>query len=326
MTPAPLSKVIQVVAQATSYHPERNRIQIVERINGVMGMLYRIPAFRQNNCRVEDCTLTRTFTEHCVGCAPRTFVGVVMPAGVTNITELRCNDVLFELTNSRVPGGCGPSRGWNCPPRAERLTPRLLEADIPECRDSRVLTFLSTEIAADCGKPVGARYADMNGREVREDVVLGTSPAGTSTSVLGLLELSFPERSGWIQVETQDGAGLGRYHPSIYSPVHEWFRLEGVGCGVKIGYRGTREPMPVVFDTDMVPFSDAAHWRLAIKAYDNIDSMELESNQIAALNRIMQSLAAVNEADLSAKNLNFNTTLLPETSKRMLSTGRALRR
>ena len=322
MTPAPLSKVIQVVARATSFHPERNRAQIVERINGVMGMLYRIPAFRVNNCKVDDCALTRTFTEHCVGCAPRSFTGVVMPSGVHNITELRCNDVMFDLTPSRVPGGCGGGR--HCPPRAERLTPRLLEADIP-CGDSRVVTFLSTEIAADCDKPVGARYADMNGREAREDVVLGTSPSGTSTSVLAFLDISFPERRGWIEVGTQNGALLGRYHPSIYSPVHEWFRLEGVGCGVKIGYRGTREPMPVVFDSDMVPFSDDAHWRLAIKAYDNLDVMELEPNQINGLNRILQSLAAVNAEDLAAKNLNFTSTLMPETAKRMFSTGRALR-
>lgn len=323
MTPAPLSKVIRVVATITRFDPVGNRTQVVELINGVMGMLYRHPAFRANNCRVDDCVMTQTFTEHCTGCAPRAFTGAVMPAGVHNITELRADNMMFDITHARVPGGC--SNGKRCLPRAERLTPRLLESDIP-CRDGRIVTFLSTDLANDCGKPVGVRYADMNNREVREDVILGTSPVGTSRSVLAFLEISLPERNGWIQVETADGAQLGRYHPSIYSPVHEWFRLESSGCGLKLGYRGTREPLPVVFDTDMVPFSDSAHWRIALKAYETLDVLELEPNQINRLSQILQSLSAINTQDLEAKTLNFTENLLPETSRRVMATARVMQR
>jgi hypothetical protein len=41
MTPAPLSKVIRVVAKATSKDPVANRDEIVDLINGTLDMLYR---------------------------------------------------------------------------------------------------------------------------------------------------------------------------------------------------------------------------------------------------------------------------------------------
>ncbi len=335
MTPAPLSKVIRVVATATNYNPERNRAQILELINGVMGMLYRTPAWRQNYCQAEQCTLVTTFTEYCRNPCPAGFLAVVIPPGISNIREIRVNDIMYQITEERVSVGCRGIYPYNsrngryprsiaCEPKAERLKPRLLERDIPNC-DNRVVSFRS-DSDKDCGKSVGVRYINGNGDEVREDLILSTSPVSTSVSVIEFLEISFPERQGWMVVETAEGKPLGRYHPSIYSPVHEWFRLQSGCCGLKASFRGIQEPVPFLFDTDMVPFSDPPLWRAALKAYDHIDSMELDGAQNAGLARIYSFLNAVTTEDLSAKNMNFNTLLLPESGRQMLGTGRLFSR
>ncbi len=80
--------------------------------------------------------------------------------------------------------------------------------------------------------------------------------------------------------------------------------------------------MPYVFDTDMVPFSDITLWTLAYKAFQHLGSMELTGAQIAALARIYSQLTAVTNEDLSAKEHNFTTRLLPESGRAMQSTGR----
>lgn len=318
---APLSKVLKTVASITGYDAVLNRGTLVEKINGVLSMLYRNEDTRLNYFQVEDCTLACFNTEHCQNEGLKHFLGVVIPAGVRNIHELRVNDTMLEITAKRVPIRCAPryvARG--CPPAAEHLRPRLLEKDIPACGSRRV-AFSSTS-KQDEGCLVGVRYADLNGSEVREDIVLSPSPMSTSTSVAAFLEITFPERCGFIIVSSEEGDILGKYHPSIYEPVHEWFRL-ATGCaGMKVGYRALREPYPVVFDTDKVPFSDIVLWRMAIQCYNNLDSMELTNSQASQLNRLWVQLAEVSNQDLNSKNLNFTHRLMPDTSEAVMATGR----
>ena len=328
MTPAPLSRVIKVVAEASKYDPVRNRQEIVSIINGCLAMLFRTPATRLNYFNVDGCAISGAYSEQCLTYQPGTFLGVVIPCNISNIREIRSDSTFFEISEARVDNRCLQTARYydysnsrrQCQPIAEHLPMRLLEADIP-CTSGRVITFRSCN-KEDCEKLVGVRYLDMNGREQREDIVLANFPMSTSVSVSTFLDISFPEREGWITVETAEGNLLGRYHPSIFTPQHEWYKLQ-FGCpGARISYRGIREPMPLVFDTDMVPFSDSTLWRLALKAYDFLDVMTLTSEENAALARIYAQLSAVTSEDLAARNHNFNNLLLPETGKAMLSTGR----
>jgi len=334
MTPAPLSKVIRVVAKATSKDPVANRDEIVDLINGTLDMLYRTESLVWLYFKADGCAITETFTENCRNGAFTCFTGVVMPAQLQNIRELRADAYKYEITAKRVATDFALGRDYltgsdyplvrGCELKAEHLPPRLLARDIPS-NDSRVVTFRS-DSQEDCGKLIGVKYYDLNNREQRIDIVLGPGRVSTGTSVGEFVEIVFPERCGWITVETDNGTELGRYHPSILTPVHEWFRLQGTLPGRKIHYYGLREPMPLVFDTDLAPFSDNTLWRLALKAYEHVDTLELTAGQQQGLNRIYASLAAVTAADQRNDNMNFNTLLMPESGRTMLSTGRAMMR
>ena len=322
MTPAPLSKVIRVVAKATSKDPVTDREQLVDLINGTLELLYRTESLVWLYFKDDGCVITENFTENCRNGPCTNFTGVVMPPQVHNVRELNTDGWQYEITQKRVNSG-DYRQSQNCPRKAEELPPRLLAHDIPSCGDSRVVTFRSDR-QEDCGKLIGVRYYDLNNREQRVDMVLGPNRVATESSVGEFVEIVFPERCGWITVETDNGVELGRYHPSILTPVHQWFRLQATCTGIKTHYYGLKEPMPLVFDTDLVPFSDVPLWRLALKAFEHVDSMELTGAQQQGLARVYASLAAVTAADQRNDNMNFNTLLFPESGKAMLSTGRAM--
>lgn len=329
MTPAPLSKVIKLVAGLKARQLPRDRQEVVDLINGVLELLYRTPSLMNLYFQENGCSIAQRFTEPCRNnCATSTdFMGVVMPAMVRNIREIRGDFFAYELTAEKVYPMCaspvyGPG-GFANIPKAEQLPLRLLERDIPRCHDGRRVTFQSSD-PEDCGEAVGVAYLDFNGREQREDLVLSpTSPVVTSYSVAEFLEIVFPDRRGWMSVSTEDGTPLGRYHPSVMVPQHEWFRLESACCGMKLQWRGLREPTPLVFDTDRAPFSDTPLWRLALKAYEFMDVMELTAAQSQGLQRIYIQLAAVSDADINAAKLNFTRVIEPSNTRAALGTGRA---
>jgi len=321
MKPAPLARVLKVVGSITG---KTDRADLLDTVNGVLEMLYRDANLLWKYFKAEGCRQITVFNEPCRNrnSGPVSFQAVVMPANVVNVRELSYDGIPFRITEARVDPSCYTSNS-GCELPAEHLPPRLLERDIPECGDSGQVTFRS-DCTTDCGKLVGVRYLDRNGDEQREDIELSTSRVATSLSVAQFLEITFPERDGFITVETVDGVRLGQYHPSIYIPIHEWFRFS-FGChGSAIQYRGLNTLEPVVFDTDPVPFSDSFLWRLAIKAYDHIDSMELTSGQNNGLARIYAQLGNVGVADLSNENANFNVTLHSNLTKTTLGTARLL--
>lgn len=316
MIPGPVSKVIATVGRLTG---EPDRVRSLATINGILQFLYRDENLLWLYFKAQGCRPVDSFEEQCRNCVntwnPKTFHGVVMPAGVHNIRELRRDGFDIEITEERVERNCNQ---WEFRPRAEHMPPRLLEKDPCGSR----LVYFQSDCQEDCGKLIGVEYLDMNATPQREDVVLGTAPSGMSLSVGAFMNITFPERRGYIKVTTAEGQELGHYHPSILVPTHEWFRLSTACNGQLINYRGLKEPHELVNDTDMVPFSDEPLWKLALKAYQFMDAMDLTPGQTNALARIFAQLASVNVADLKADNMNFNLTLFPETSRSALATGR----
>ena len=322
MNPAPLARVLKVVGIITG---KSIRADLVEMVNGVLEMIYRDENLLWKYFKADGCRSVTTFYEPCQNRAAVAFKAIVMPPNVINVRELTMDGVPFRITEERVDPTCWAYTRSKCDLPAEHMPPRLLEADIPLCNDSGQVTFRS-DCTADCGKLVGVRYLDRNGNEQREDIELSTSRTPTSVSVVQFLEITFPEREGTITVETVDGFRLGCYHPSIFIPLHEWFRLT-LGCsGSVMQYRGLSTLAPVVFDTDPVPFSDSYLWRLAIKAYENVDSMELTPGQNNGLTRIYNQLGRVGVADLATENANFNTVIPSNLAKTTLGAARTLSR
>jgi len=320
MIPGQVSKVLNVVSKISG---STDRSENLAKINEVLQLLYRDPNLMWLYFKAEGCAPVHYFQEPCRNCNvlffnPTSFYGVVIPSGVNNITELRRDGFEIEITEERVNARC-----WWDPSfmRAEHLPPRLLERD--PC-GSRQVFFQSCgdNCCDDQGKLVGVEYIDLKGGHQREDIELGISPAGTSLSVGRFISITFPERSGVMKVTSSEGAVLGLYHPSILIPIHEWYRFNQACPGSLISYRGLREPVDLVFDTDMVPFSDVPLWRLGIRAAQYIDTMELTPGQSNGLARIHAQLAAVGVSDSDAHKKNFNTLLFPVTSKNALTTAR----
>lgn len=330
MTPAPLSMVLEEVARLMNKALPRDRAEVLSKINGARQLLWRNEAFRLSYFKARGCARAEHFQRYCRNCSPLPSgsVGVVLPPHVMNPTELMADFVSFNITSGQIIPVCWPWSQWRSMrgderPRAERMPPRLLERDIPSvCGDSRRVSFRS-DADCDCGRPVGVRYTDLNGREKREDLILSTTPVLTSVSVGEFLEITFPQRSGWIVVETEDGHPLGRYHPSIYVPQHEWFQLEILCPNVNIQWRAQKEPTRLVFDTDMVEFSDGPMWELALKVLEYQPRTNLTSTEQSNMARIYEALGRVSDADMDAKKKNFVTAAVPASSQASLATARA---
>lgn len=317
MIPGPVSKVLSVIRRITGKQDDTENLMT---LNGVLEFLYRDENMMWLYFKVDGCRPLLTFREpcrnSCIG-PSKIFNGIVIPAGIKNIRELRHDGGKIDITEARVDPACYYNRRSYQHPRAEHLPPRFLERD-----PDGSLIFFQSDCDEDCGLPVGAEYIDLTNNEQREDVVLGSAPSGTSLSVGQFTSLSFPERRGTITVTNVDGCVIGKYHPSILTPVHEWFRLDW-GCpGQRISYRGLREPLGLVYPTDMVPFSDQPLWRLALKAYEMLDATELTSGQTNGLARIMAQLSSVGVADAAASKRNLNVVLQPDSSMSALGTGR----
>jgi hypothetical protein len=323
-----------MLARLTGKTLPADREWLVTRANSVLQLMWRTPSTLQLHFRERGCSVARMFTESCLTCstAPRQFAGVVLPPNVMNVTELMADYCPFEITNEPVPPQCLPWGSWvnhgagqPLNPRAEIMPARLLEAQIPLCNDSRRVTFQS-DSPLDCGKPVGTEYTELTGRPMREDVILAIHPVATSMSVAEFSSITFPDRCGWITVATEDGAILGRYHPSVYVPRHEWFRLEVMVPGWRVQWRGVKEPIPLVFDSDTVPFADEPMWRLALQADKYLDQMDLTDSQSQHLSRIYATLGRMTDADMDAAKKNFNIRMMPMGSHAALSTARAFTR
>jgi len=331
MTPAPFSKVLAMVAAIKGKALPADRQELADLVNGARQLLWRNEAFRLSYFKERGCAQTNGFGDYCRNCSwtPRNFVGMVLPPNVMNPTELTADFCSFNITTEQVIQRCWPWYQWRTMrpngderPRAERLPPRLLERDIPACGDSRRVFFRS-DSACDCGSLVGVRYTDLTGREMREDLVLSTAPVGTSLSVSEFLEITLPERQGWITVDTEDGQFLGRYHPSVYVPLHEWYKLEIWCPGIRIQWRAQKEPVPLVFDTDMVEFSDRPMWELAVQVLEMQSLSTLSPNEQQNLARIYEALGQVSNADMDAKKKSFNIAVTSGMSVAVSATARA---
>lgn len=318
-----LKRAVELVQKITG---EFDKAKTVETINSIRAMLFRSEAHRLKYFRVDDgCLPVRIFLDRCRSCQIRQFPGVVLPANVTHVTELRSEGFEIEITDSFVSSGCiagitgyvgagwPPSTDGRQCPLAEVLPLRWLEADPPACGER--IMFRSSQQEADCAS-VGVTYIDFNGDEQREDIPLTSAGSMTAYAVREFLEISFPPRNGHIEVSSEVSATkMGRYHPSIMAPRHKWLRLSVGVCAQVVTFRGYTEPYDLIDDTDLVEFGDLPTWRLAVKAYQFYDQAALTPEQERGLARILTQLAANNEADLRSENTPSVTPLIPVSAR-----------
>lgn len=314
-----LGKVLRIVAELDGMNVTSDRGILLTRVNSVRHMLYKNEAFREGFCTTEGCSVVECFREDCRNCSckPTIYTGIVLPSLVENVREIRKDGRNVEIQYSRVdPSGCC-SPCWQCLV-AEELPNRLLERDIPLDSNGRVV--FTAEDPADNGLIVGVRYVDFNGNEQRQDLVLSSNGVVTELSVLHFLEITFPERCGWIAVKTEDHIKLGRYHPSIYVPEHGHFRIRGTQPGDKMMWRALQYPYEVVFDTDPVEFGELIAWKVCLSVEGLLGQIDMTGSQRAGYAANLETLSGFFTSDLSAKNKSFHGRTMPRTRSGALGT------
>lgn len=316
MSPSQLSSVLRIVADLKGKDAVADRPYLVDLINEIRSMLHQDELTRRKFFTVSDaCTLGRTFRNPCRNqCAGTLFTGLVFAPQVVALTEIRTDSCDVRLTEKQVD----PCDGDPCL-SAEIMPDRWLEFDVPLEGGNRVI--FRNDDDKDNGALVGVTYYDQNGTEQREDIEVTTLGAMTRYSVTEFTHIAFPERCGWIKVETEDGSPLGRYHPSILVPRHKWVRLNRNMTGCKFTFRGIIDPMPLRFDTDLCEWGDKPTWKLAVRAQEFLDQVSLTPDQERGMNRIMAQLRAFSESQ-SLVDRNVSGRLTPSISRSSLSTGR----
>src|SRR6187431_464447 len=315
-----VSRVLKMVATLKGGRLPQDRQRLLGQINSVRQMLWNNEAFREGACRNDGCAIVECFREACRNCSckPIIYTGIVLPPGVTNITELLRDGQEVEIQYGRLdPDGCC-NKCYNCL-TAELLPQRLLERDTPWDSNGRIV--FHCDDPADTGLPVGVRYVDFAGREHRQDLELSESGVVTEVSVLQFLEITFPERCGWIRVRTEEGHPLGRYHPSIFVPKHTHFRIIGSNPGEAFMWKGLQEPYDLVFDSDPVEFSDLPKWKICLALEELLSQVEMTSGQRSGEANLTAKLAAFFASDLSAQNKTFSGRLMPRSRAAMFGAG-----
>lgn len=315
-----LAPVLSLVAEIDGDDPVRDRKMLLRRINSTRQLLWKMEAFREGACVENGCSVVELFREPCRNCScrPVYYTGIVFPPLVTNIREIMKDGREVQIQYARIhPQGCGGC--WDCL-IAEELPTRLLERDIPWDSNKRVVFRGSDPL--DNGLTVGVRYMDYNGHEQREDLELHEAGVVTSVSVMHFLEITFPDRCGWIEVTTEEGDKLGRYHPSINSPTHQHFRVNGTQCGDNLHWKALRERYNLVFDTDEVEFSDDPTWTVALALQKMVAQVDMTPSQRAGQADLTSKLSGFFTSDLSAQNKSFHGRVMPRT--RMGAMGTAM--
>lgn len=249
---------MSIISEFTGKSVKLDRQWLLGQVNEIRRAAWKQEATRQLYFRHADCECVECHYDDCVRCCGQ-FSAITLPQNVTNIQFLAINNIRIDVVNTPwVNGWCCSSCG--CLKAQIEVNRQPLKRPLPPRYLGRLR--IQAVSSADKGGLVGVKYVNRLGQIKREDIALNLQPgAMTSDSPSKVLELTFPERCGYIQVMTEDGYELGSYHPAIHSPSHLRIRLQGVRPGDLIQWEGFVEPHDLYFDTDQVEWSNPLDWK-----------------------------------------------------------------
>lgn len=310
MQPTSLAKAIEF---ARRKYPGESRDELVRRINMVRQVMWKSPEKRElvfKEQGQEQVDIFRDFSQY--GCR-RLFTGITLPVNITVAKYLEVNGRHIPIESGVLHNMPAGMTGDRHRPVAMRMQVKAqLKRDVP--RNNRAPIVFRCVDADDNGKRVGVEYQVASGGIVREDILISASGPETTQIPVQFLSITFPQRKGWIQVTTAEGYDLGSYAPSILSPQHIRFHINGV-CGNQfVKWVGLQEPMDVVFDSDEVEMSSQLDWESAFMWCE----LHLKATKTPEEQRTYQQLAAFDAAamasDLSAEQGSPALTLRPRES------------
>lgn len=308
MQPTTLARARRILAEHTGKSLVGDRRWLDNQINTIRRVEWKNEAARFLKFKADGCVCAECYEDICSPCG-RSFVGITLPQNVVGLHYLEAKGKRIDMTNERLGsnGCCSPC---GCL-RAETLIARApLEHDLPAGYKG-VIVFKGMD-ASDKGKRIGVEYVMRGTGEVRrEDIALELSGKETKYSPLRFNMITFPERCGWIDVQTADGFSLGSYHPSITAPAHYRVRLSGVSKGDVVKWEGFKEPHDVMFDSDRVEWDDPLDWinmHIWLELHKKVAKSPAEQQTYVATAAVARAGA---ESELAAKQPIPQATLRP---------------
>ncbi len=261
------TSLITAIGYARRRFPGETREESVRRINMVRSVMWESPEKRELVFRDEGREQVQQFRDFSNWNYQRCFTGITLPVNVTTAEYLDINGRRVPIESGmldNLPAGYTRDRHR---PTAMRLAVKVaLKNDIPA--NNRGPVCFKCLDPKDAGKRVGVQYVTKTGAIVREDILISTSGPETTQVPVQILEVTLPQRCGWIRIATADDFELGSYHPSVISPKHIRLHINGVCCPQLVHWIGLCEPIDVMFDSDQVEMAKEFSW---INAFTWVD-------------------------------------------------------
>ena len=311
-----------ILGYAESYYGKQvstDREFLVGQINAFRGAAFKDQAMRDNLFKDEGCECVQVFEDVCGGGRCESFTGITLPSGVEAVDHLEFRNARINITSMVVPNGLVCRTG--CGPLVAQIesVDALLKNPIPRGYGNPII--FQPQDARDKGM-VGVEYVDTTGKIIREDVVLSGQGNATSRPAQGFTSITFPERCGSIRVMTIDGYSLGEYAQNIPSPKHRLIHLNGIARGALVKWWGTKRPLPVKYDSDLVEWDGEIDWKTAF-SWMNLHLTESRTPaQTDAYRTASAYLAAGADAELRATQHSPARNLQPRS---VSSLGRRMR-
>lgn len=265
MQPTSLIKALHVAADHYGMDVQSNREYLRRQINKLRSAAWKEQASRDAYFKGSGCECVECFNEPCgTRCVP-SYSGITFDVNMVGIHRLSINERPIDLAiEPLLNAGCCSTCGCML---YEKMVERFpLKRGIPRGYNNKLI--FRSSVTKDNGKHVGVKYVNSTGGIIREDIVLNTEGRGTEWNAHKVLQLTLPERCGWVKVETIDGYELDSYHPSILAPMHMRAKLAGVPTGHLVQWEGYIEPMEAIFDSDLIEFGGDLDLQNGLQLFD----------------------------------------------------------
>jgi hypothetical protein len=312
MQPTSVAKAVEYAGRA---FPGESREKLLRRINMVRQVMWLSPDKREMVFRDEGQERVQNNYDFANYGYRSCFTSITLPATVrvAEFIEINGRRIPIDSAEPRnTPAGIYMS-GKHRPTASLKAVSVPLQNDIP--RYNRGPVVIQAVNASDNGKRAGIEYVTADGGIVREDILISASGPETTQVPVQVLKLTLPQRDGFIKVLTADGFELGHYHPSIIAPKHIRVHINGACCNQIVHWIGLREPIDVIFDSDVVEMSSEFSWQTAFTWIDLHLKTTRSKEESQAYAAIASFDAAASASDLKAELGSPGVCLRPTGSR-----------
>ena len=310
------------LAQDMGRKPDRDREEVLNRLNDVRRLFYTLFQRIRLNFYIEACFPVKTMYENCTGedCEAKTYAGITLPQDMEQIEAIWSGVTPLPIYNNWYEYKQGIKSELSQKPRSIDMG-----GDHPLPIDWKPSLgvhpkFIGTS-NQDNGKIISVSYINQNREITSEQLPLMDSGIGTTGIARGIrrpggIVLPSDLVGGVVVQDSMTGAFLGHLHPKVSVPAFRRIKLTGLCEGDFVAVRATRRYAEVYYDWEVIETDN----KLAImEAYRYLKIMEVNSSDAqwlakarVHLENATQYLAGDNyrsEGSATIRRLNIGATV-----------------